>query len=206
MKKILIIVFTFMLFMMVSCSNNTSQEDTTIYDPFVYDVMIYKFVEDENTIIDQVMYNQNQFSFRYLEEMENFYEYCIKKDGYNYAYIEYDRSRAVFYESWRISFSNIVDGIWNDVYFYNYCEYRDSELGYEFPHYSMTILCVSFLYAGNLSENLVIEHNETTIHGYNYEVNIYSEDRLIITLWYSTKLDIPVSYIESMITNGINEL
>jgi len=214
MKKLLIMIFSIMLVMLVACSGNSMQQD----DPIIDDPIIDEDAVEPNPMAYCAIYQQTDFSFNNFNEMINLYEFYIKEDGYNYAYIRYERidGRIDTLERWKISFSSIIDGKWNNVCFINHCYYYDIELGDANPinsgigagrPYSIIIQYVSFLYEGTISETLIFEHNKIKVNDYyKYEINVYSDERLIITVWYDTKLDIESEVVENIIINGMKEL
>jgi len=201
MKKSLITIFTILLLILTACGNNTAPEEPTV---------------EANTHVFNAIHNI-KFSFNSFDEMNNLYEYCIKEEPYNYSYIAYNQldEEIIARETLLITFYKITDGKWNYVRFINHCQYYDPKLGNdnaiissggsEYPC-SMLIICVSFIYADTLGETLEFEHKKISAHGYNHEVNVYYNENLIMSIWYMTQLDIPIDYIESMITNGIREL
>jgi len=203
MKKLLIIIFATLLFVLVSCGSNSIKpaEEVAAANPNVYSAI------------------QNiKFSFHNFEEMSNLYEYCIKQEPYNCSYIEYDQidGEISIRETYKISFLNIIDGNWNGIRFISDCQYYDQKLGndslssskYNFGDpCSMSILCISYLYTGSISDTLVFEHKKIAeAWDYTNEVNVYFEEKPIITMWYITQLDIPKQEIENIITRGIREL
>jgi len=198
MKKILIIVFTLMLFMMVSCEKQ--EIITSEANPQVLTAL-----------------QQNEKNFILFDNFKEFYHENIDDEDNNYYYINQSTSSTVRknLENYSISYSNIEDGKYNNVYIINDYKFYDEELG----NYvklgmdgsfatSMAILIVSYNFIGELSDNLSFVHNniKTEYYYYNYEVNVYSDDVCVMTMWYYTKLVISKDYVENMIIAGIEEL
>jgi len=198
MKKILITMFSMILLLLIGCYKN-------------------EIIMSEPNPQVLIALEQTKKRFTFFNDLKEFYYENIKDNEYNYYYINQVTSSTIRknMESYRISYSEFDGERYNDVYILNNYKFYDEELG----NYvklgmdgsfatSMAILIVSYNFIGELSDNLTFVHNniKTEYYYYNYEVNVYSNDVCIMTMWYDTELVISRDYVENMIIAGIEEL